>query len=411
MLAALGLSRLLPEHGVGLFLRLGAATLVVLLPGGLIARALGLRTVAATLAWALAALGGGARRRLPRARVVRARPVAPARRHGDRARSCRRASSSRRSRDAGSRSGAGLVLGVLLWHVAPRALAGDSPFHLARVRKLVELGSLHARGGWTSSSEAGCIPATPFRSGMRSSPRCRSSRASTPRSSSSTRARCSCRSRSSIAFEAGTRSSARRRSAPPPPRRRWRSSRSRRATAARIRCSRGRRRRRGSCSCRPCSRSSSRTCARLATPLLVERRRRLGGARARPSDVRGVPLHPARGLARRPRCSPSRARAWRIGAALAAVGVPTAAVALALLPLARDTVSHAPSSVELRRSLAHYRDQLVVHGVELPPRAGGLRAERRRCGRRARARSARGARRGGAAGRRSCSAARSRCSR
>ena len=54
--------------------------------------------------------------------------------------------------------------------------------------------------------------------------------------------------------------------------------------------------------------------------------------------------------------------AWRIGAALAAVGVPTAAVSLALLPIARDTVSHAPSSVELRRALAHYRDQLVVHG-------------------------------------------------
>src|SRR5207247_1818347 len=37
---------------------------------------------------------------------------------------------------------AGLVLGALLWHIAPKYLAGDSPFHLARVRKLVELGSL-----------------------------------------------------------------------------------------------------------------------------------------------------------------------------------------------------------------------------------------------------------------------------
>src|SRR5206468_3780578 len=36
----------------------------------------------------------------------------------------------------------GLVLGLLLWHIAPRALVGDTPFHLARVRKLVELGSL-----------------------------------------------------------------------------------------------------------------------------------------------------------------------------------------------------------------------------------------------------------------------------
>jgi hypothetical protein len=54
--------------------------------------------------------------------------------------------------------------------------------------------------------------------------------------------------------------------------------------------------------------------------------------------------------------------AWRIGAALGAVAVPTLAVSLALLPIAQETVSHAPSSVELRRSLVHYRDQLVVHG-------------------------------------------------
>ena len=38
VLLALGISRLLPEHGFGLYLRLGAATLTVLLPGRLIAR-------------------------------------------------------------------------------------------------------------------------------------------------------------------------------------------------------------------------------------------------------------------------------------------------------------------------------------------------------------------------------------
>src|SRR5262249_11457561 len=61
---------------------------------------------------------------------------------------------------------------------------------------------------------------------------------------------------------------------------------------------------------------------------------------------------------------------WRVGAALGAVGVPTIAVSLALLPIAQDTVSHAPSAVELRRSLAHYRDQLVVHGSSYPPAPG-----------------------------------------
>src|SRR5258705_1088088 len=40
-LPLLGVARLLPEHGVGLWLRLASATLVLLLPGRLVARALG----------------------------------------------------------------------------------------------------------------------------------------------------------------------------------------------------------------------------------------------------------------------------------------------------------------------------------------------------------------------------------
>src|SRR5204862_2670013 len=39
---------------------------------------------------------------------------------------------------------AGLVFGVLLWHVAG-AVTGDALFHLGRVRKLVEFGDLHVR--------------------------------------------------------------------------------------------------------------------------------------------------------------------------------------------------------------------------------------------------------------------------
>src|SRR5205085_8239471 len=38
----------------------------------------------------------------------------------------------------------GVVLGILLWHVAG-AVTGDGLFHLARVRKLVDLGDLHLR--------------------------------------------------------------------------------------------------------------------------------------------------------------------------------------------------------------------------------------------------------------------------
>jgi len=141
VLLALGLSRLLPGHGVGLYLRLGAATVALLAPGHLIARAIGLRTVAATLTWTLAALGLALGvvfllhtsfwvalvlllvAALAAMVVRRSEPEPPVPRHW-------------------VALGAGIVLGVLLWHVAPTVLAGDSPFHLARVRKLVDLDSL-----------------------------------------------------------------------------------------------------------------------------------------------------------------------------------------------------------------------------------------------------------------------------
>src|SRR5205823_12542444 len=53
---ALVLARLLPAEGIGLGLRLGAATACLLIPGALISRALRLRGFAPALAWALAAL-------------------------------------------------------------------------------------------------------------------------------------------------------------------------------------------------------------------------------------------------------------------------------------------------------------------------------------------------------------------
>src|SRR5919201_1771548 len=58
-LPLLGLARLLPAHGAGLWLRLVAATLALLLPGSLVARALRLRGASATVVFALAALGPG----------------------------------------------------------------------------------------------------------------------------------------------------------------------------------------------------------------------------------------------------------------------------------------------------------------------------------------------------------------
>jgi hypothetical protein len=141
-LADLALVRLLPESGGGLFFRLGAATIVVLLPGGLIAEALGLRLVSATLAWTLIALAVA----LAAAFVVHASfvlvllvltaVVAGAVVLSPRA--------PRPPRLPGSRIvlAAGIALGALLWHVAPGSVQGDGLFHLARVRKLAELDDL-----------------------------------------------------------------------------------------------------------------------------------------------------------------------------------------------------------------------------------------------------------------------------
>src|SRR3989454_1234630 len=56
-LPLLGVARLLPTYGFGLWLRLVAASLVLLLPGALVARALWLRGASATVAWGLGALG------------------------------------------------------------------------------------------------------------------------------------------------------------------------------------------------------------------------------------------------------------------------------------------------------------------------------------------------------------------
>jgi hypothetical protein len=142
--AALGLARLLPEDGAGLWLRLGFATLVLLIPGALVARALRQSGPAATLVWSLAvtalALGvvfvfhtalwvsflvlaavalGAAPFAVRRIQVLP--PVGTV-----------------------TAMVAGVGFGLLLWHVAG-ALQGDALFHLARVRKLAEFGDLHLK--------------------------------------------------------------------------------------------------------------------------------------------------------------------------------------------------------------------------------------------------------------------------
>ncbi|MDX6409332.1 MAG: hypothetical protein QOE13_2403 [Gaiellaceae bacterium] len=143
-LPLLGIARLLPAHGFGLWLRLLAASLVLLLPGALIARALRLRGASATVAWglgalgpalllvfvvhssillALAVLGAAALVALPFAlRVVSGPPA----------------------RDTLGIALLGLVFGIALWHVAG-VVTGDALFHLGRVQKLYAFGDLHVR--------------------------------------------------------------------------------------------------------------------------------------------------------------------------------------------------------------------------------------------------------------------------
>jgi hypothetical protein len=134
-LPALALAHVLPETGAGLYVRLGAATLCLLVPGALVARAFGQQSVSATLAWSLAGLTAasamtfGAEGPLWWTLVVYAgmgavalpfavmRPLGPP------------------TRFAIGVGIAGVGFGIALWSIAGQ-LDGDALFHLARIRKL-----------------------------------------------------------------------------------------------------------------------------------------------------------------------------------------------------------------------------------------------------------------------------------
>jgi hypothetical protein len=145
----LGLARLLPEHGVGLWLRLVAATLVLLLPGRLVSRAIGLSGVAAAFAWSCAlvaaalaitfAVHGSLDLTLALVLVAGAVALPFAWRSRSRRRFELRAASAR-----GAIALAGIGLGIALWSIEG-VLHGDALFHLGRVRKLDELGALSLR--------------------------------------------------------------------------------------------------------------------------------------------------------------------------------------------------------------------------------------------------------------------------
>jgi hypothetical protein len=139
----LGISRLLPEHGIGLWLRLAAATLVLLLPGLLVARALGQRSAAAALTWSCGLTAAAlaltfafhASLDLALALVLLAGAVALP---------FQRQVAKCNLGGKGVVALAGVALGIALWSVE-QIVHGDALFHLGRVRKLVELDSLSLR--------------------------------------------------------------------------------------------------------------------------------------------------------------------------------------------------------------------------------------------------------------------------
>jgi hypothetical protein len=142
-LVALGVARLVPADGsFGLWLRLVAATAVLLVPGRLVALALGQPTASAALGWSCAAIAGAlavtfaVHSSLTLTLVLVAVVALVA------------LPFARRDREPSVGRGlvllAGVALGIALWHVAG-VIHGDAFQHLGRVRKLDDFGSLSLR--------------------------------------------------------------------------------------------------------------------------------------------------------------------------------------------------------------------------------------------------------------------------
>lgn len=139
---ALALSRLLPAEGLGLGLRLGAATACLLLPGALVSRALGVSGLAGAFAWAMTTVFGATavmfavHGSLWLALILLAVLALAALPFAIR----------QPSQWSPWRAGVlllGLAAGISLWWVS--RYDGDAFFHLARVQKLLAFDSLSLR--------------------------------------------------------------------------------------------------------------------------------------------------------------------------------------------------------------------------------------------------------------------------
>jgi hypothetical protein len=148
IIGLLGISRLLPQTGFGLWVRLAAATLVVLLPGMLVARCLGQRSAAAAVAASATLVGAGlaltvaigASLNVILAFILGAAGVALL--CSLTGRELQGVSLPGEARFArGIVALAGIGLGAGIWFVQG-AFTGDVFFHLGRIRKLETLHSL-----------------------------------------------------------------------------------------------------------------------------------------------------------------------------------------------------------------------------------------------------------------------------
>ena len=146
--ALLGISRLLPETGFGLWLRLAAATLIVLLPGVFVARCLGQRNASAGFAASITLVGAGLALAFALggsldvvlAFELAAGTVALAwSLTGRELQAVTLPGTARLTR--GVLAAGGVGLGIGLWFVQG-AFTGDAFFHLGRIRKLDTLHSL-----------------------------------------------------------------------------------------------------------------------------------------------------------------------------------------------------------------------------------------------------------------------------
>ncbi len=159
-LPALGVARLLPDTGAGLWFRLAASTACLLLPGAFLALVLRSPGFSAALAWSLGALfvatavmfAVHASLTLALALLAAIAAAALVAALFPASNTVLQGDESAGNGNAGSSVSAsalvalsGVAFGVALWFVMRHLTGGDDLFHLARVRKLDDFGGLSLR--------------------------------------------------------------------------------------------------------------------------------------------------------------------------------------------------------------------------------------------------------------------------